>query len=169
MGSLFQRSKTKTKNGGSPNSLSRYLKDHLKFVKSGFISKCGCNVCLSGYKEVQVRLPEASGFCGPATGIYPSLARRESKSFPRNFCSKFRNTVNQWKFQASRNELRAGTSWLQLAFFGQTGKLNFFVPQFAKTKNCTFISEMQLLCQILFMWIYLSICFNSQRSLRQIQ
>ena len=28
----------------------------------------------AGYKEVQVRQPGASGFCGRASGIYPLLA-----------------------------------------------------------------------------------------------
>ena len=64
------------------------------------------------YKEVQVRYPEASGFCGRASRIYPSLAQRASKSFQGNISLKLinRSTENHRKFWASRYDLWASTS-----------------------------------------------------------
>ena len=60
----------------------------------------------------------ASGFCGWAGGIDPSLARQASKSFQGIFSLKLinRSMIKHQKFRAScRNDLWASTSWLQLA------------------------------------------------------
>ena len=62
-------------------------------------------------------IARASRFCGWASGIDPSLAQRASKSFLGHFALELinRSTVKHQKFWASRNDLRARTSWPQTA------------------------------------------------------
>ena len=65
------------------NTVSRSLKKfNIKYFKTTFHVTV---LALPGYKKVQVREPGASGFCGRATGIYPSLARLASKGFGKCF------------------------------------------------------------------------------------